>query len=538
MISIGRWIKTQSQPEFDTLICSQMISDFRNHIYIIYDSSKKRLGLAKDGLISNSKEKATNGSFSLIATIPPLYPEWLGDRLFKEIHNIRFPYVGGAMARGISSAELVIRLAQLGMLGFFGSAGLPLEKVELQIHKINQSLKPDNMSWGANLIYLPFNPVFEENTVNLFIKYKVRRVSASAFMKLTPPVVHYSCKDLYRNSEGKVCRKNYLFAKISRPEVAQHFLSPAPESILSVLVDAGKLTKEEAELAREVPVSEDIIVEADSGGHTDNRPLPSLFPVIVHQRDEIHKQFHYPRPIRIGAAGGLGSPAGIASAFAMGASFVLVGSVHQASIESGLSFDAKNMLTQAEISDVSMTPSADMFELGVKVQVLSRGTMMAVNGNQLYQLYNRYQSIEEIPAALKMKLEKNIFKMTFEEVWSHTREFFNDISPQDILKAENNSKHKMALIFRWYLGNSSKWPIEGKIERRVDYQIWCSPAMGAFNRWVKGSFLNKPEERSIQQIALNLLEGAAQIIKAHQIRTYGFPVSHEAFDYRPKYLEI
>ena len=36
----------------------------------------------------------------------------------------------------------------------------------------------------------------------------------------------------------------------------------------------------------------------------------------------------------------------------------------------------------------------------------------------------------------------------------------------------------MALVFRWYLGMSSRWAIEGSVERRSDYQIWCGPAQG------------------------------------------------------------
>jgi len=46
----------------------------------------------------------------------------------------------------------------------------------------------------------------------------------------------------------------------------------------------------------------------------------------------------------------------------------------------------------------------------------------------------------------------------------------------------------MALVFRWYLGNGSRWAVEGTPDRVQDYQIWCGPAMGAFNRWVQGSF--------------------------------------------------
>ena len=59
----------------------------------------------------------------------------------------------------------------------------------------------------------------------------------------------------------------------------------------------------------------------------------------------------------------------------------------------------------------------------------------------------------------------------------------------------------MALLFRAYLGQSSKWAIHGVPERKLDYQIWCGPAMGAFNDWVKGSFLEDPSRRSVAQMA-------------------------------------
>jgi hypothetical protein len=94
----------------------------------------------------------------------------------------------------------------------------------------------------------------------------------------------------------------------------------------------------------------------------------------------------------------------------------------------------------------------------------------------------------------------------------------------------------MALVFRSYLGKSSKWSISGDSDRRIDYQIWCGPAMGAFNEWAKGSFLAEPERRNVVQIALNLLEGAAVATRAQQLRSAGVPVPQQAFAFRPRPL--
>ncbi|MEO1337715.1 MAG: 2-nitropropane dioxygenase, partial [Myxococcota bacterium] len=67
-------------------------------------------------------------------------------------------------------------------------------------------------------------------------------------------------------------------------------------------------------------------------------------------------------------------------------------------------------------------------------------------------------------------------------------------------------------------------------------QLWCGPAMGGFNRWAKGSFLEQPERRTVVQIARNLLEGAATISRIHQARAVGVPLARACFEYRPRPL--
>src|SRR5262249_49890002 len=186
-------------------------------------------------------------------------------------------------------------------------------------------------------------------------------------------------------------------AKVSRPEVARLFMSPAPADMLGALRASGALTAVEADLAARVPIATDVTVEADSGGHTDNRPLGVLLPVILAVRDDIEADLGTPGAIRVGAAGGLGTPAAIAAAFALGAAYVMTGSVNQAAVESGVSADAKRMLAEADVADVAMAAAADMFELGVKLQVLRRGTLFAARANRLYEIYRAHESLEQVP---------------------------------------------------------------------------------------------------------------------------------------------
>jgi PfaD family protein len=327
-----------------------------------------------------------------------------------------------------------------------------------------------------------------------------------------------------------------VLAKLSRPEVARRFLRPAPFEMLRALVDQGALSADEAALASRLPVAEDVTAEADSGGHTDHRPLSVLLPEIVRVRDAVAAEHAYTRPIRVGAAGGLGTPAAVAAAFALGADYVLTGSINQAAVESGLSEAGKAMLAAADMADVAVAPAADMFELGITVQVLGRGTMFAPRARRLWDLYSRCESLEAIPAAERARLEAEVLGASLDEIWEETRAFWTRRDPGQIERAAREPRHRMALVFRWYLGNSSRWAIAGTPARRLDYQIWCGPAMGAFNAWTAGSFLAEAKKRNVVQIALNLLEGATQVTRARQLATAGLRVPAEAFRFQPRPL--
>ena len=91
-------------------------------------------------------------------------------------------------------------------------------------------------------------------------------------------------------------------------------------------------------------------------------------------RDRVAAQRQYDRPLRVGLAGGIATPAAAAAAFAMGAAYVLTGSINQACVEAGTSDAVREMLAQAAQADVTMAPAAAMFEIGVTVPVLNRGT--------------------------------------------------------------------------------------------------------------------------------------------------------------------
>lgn len=524
------WRAGPSAASFDPAGIAAACAEPRRSLHVLRDPGTRRHGVGLDGGLGSG------GGYEVLGVLPPLFPEWLGNRGFAELHGTRFPYIAGAMANGIASTALVVAMANHGCLGFFGAAGLSPGRVEAAVDGLARELDPRRLPWGANLIHSPNEPQLEETVAELFLRRGVRCVEASAYLALTPAIVRYAATGLERGPDGRIRRRNRVIAKISREEVARQFLAPMPVAMLDALVTRGALTRAEAELAATLPIAEDLTCEADSGGHTDNRPLTALLPSIQRLRDELVAAHGYRQAIRIGAAGGLGTPGALAAAFALGADYVQTGSVNQACVESGLHPDARAMLATAAMTDVVMAPAADMFEMGVEVQVLSRGSLFAIRARKLYEAYRAHKSLEDIPATERARIEKDILRQDIGDAWASTRAFWMGRDPAQVERAERDPKHRMALVFRSYLGLSSRWAIDGVADRAVDYQVWCGPAMGAFNSWVRGSFLEAPSRREAGQVAMNLLEGAAAITRAQQLRSYGVPVPAAAFDFRPRLL--
>ena len=467
--------------------------------------------------------------------VAPCPLERLGSPDFCRDHGLRYPYVGGSMAKGISSIAMAKAFGEAGMLGFYGAAGMPLEEVMTAIDELQSAGTP--FPFGINLIHSPNEADLEQALVELYLKRGIHLIEASAFLDLTLPVVRYRIHGIHRDGSGKIITPNRIVAKISREEIAAKFFAPPPERFLRELVGSGTITPEQAQWAAQVPMAQDVTVEADSGGHTDNRPAISLFPSILALKDKIQAQYRYQQELRVGLGGGIATPASAAAAFAMGAAYLVTGTVNQACVESGTCDEVRQMLAETRQADITMAPSADMFEMGVNVQVLKRGTMFSMRAARLYELYRSHGSIDEIPAEERQKLEKSIFRATLESVWEQTRAYFSVRDPRQVEKALQNPKHKMALVFRWYLGQSPVWANKGETSRKIDYQIWCGPAMGAFNEWTRGSFLEVPANRKVITVALNLLLGAAYLLRANQLPIQGVRLDAEALSFAPLEIE-
>jgi PfaD family protein len=475
---------------------------------------------------------APGREFPRLAAFVPACPiERLGDPGFLKDLGLRYPYVAGAMAGGISSVEMIVALADAGMLGVFGAGGLTAAEVETAVDRALAEC--GTRPFAFNLIHSPNEPALEAAVADLYLRKGVRLVEASAYLDLTLPLVRYRVKGIHRDQSGGIVAPNRIIAKASRTEVATKFFSPPPERLLRELVASGEITEEQAGLAARIPMAQDLTAEADSGGHTDNRPALALIPTMLALRDRMQARYKYPERLRVGAAGGISTPASALAAFSMGAAYILTGSINQCSVEAGTSDAVREMLAKAGQADVIMAPAADMFEMGVKVQVLKWGTMFPMRAARLYELYRTRVGIDDIPPEDRADLEKNLFKADLDTIWSETRKYFEVRDRNELGRAEADPKHKMALVFRWYLGQTARWAAAGDPDRRIDYQIYCGPAMGAFNEWVKGSYLEASGARRVVDMALNLLYGAAVLMRLGYLRAQGVEIQVESSRIRP-----
>ncbi len=438
----------------------------------------------------------------------PLPGARLGSAEFRRDHGVRLSYAAGGMYRAVASGDLVALMARAGLLSFFGSGGLEPAEVESQLRLLRDRVGPDAPA-GVNVL-----PVRDDKVLEIVRRLGFTRVEAAAYVEPTPALCAYRAGGLSRGADGAVRRGNLVMAKLSRIEVAERFLSPPPQAMLDALVSQAAITPEQAALAARLPLADDICAEADSAGHTDKRSPLVLLPAIQAVRQRLAASFPACAEVRIGAAGGIGTPEAAAAMFLMGADFVLTGSINQCTAEAGTSGLVKDMLQAMTVHDTAYAPSGDFFEMGAQIQVLRRGVFFPVRAARLFELYQRHERVEDIDAPTRRRVE-GWFGRDFDAVW---RDCLDYHPADEIARAEANPKHRIALIFRWYFGQSVRHAMAGRQEHRTDFQIHTGPAMGAFNAWVEGTALADWRNRHADDLALRLMAGAEAVFERCRAR--------------------
>jgi trans-AT polyketide synthase/acyltransferase/oxidoreductase domain-containing protein len=432
----------------------------------------------------------------------------LGSAEFKRDHRVKLAYIVGAADHGVTSADLVARCSRSGVLAFFGTRGLSLEQAEAGLKRLRTELRGGE-PFGVGIRSDVTKPERDRGLIDLCLDHGVQDVEARGFLRITPELVRYrfhgrTLGDHHRTDDRR------LIARVSHTDAARAFMSPAPERLLSRLVSTGEISKDAAALARTEPMAWDVCVEADCSGPTDMGAALALLPAIIQLRDAMGSQFA--RRIRVGLAGGIGEPAAAAAAFTMGADFVITGSINQCTREAATSEAVKEMLESADVHDTAYAPAGDLFEFGSRARVLKKGVFFPARAEKLFNLYVSHESIEEIPASLRVQIEQPYFGQSFDSLWSEIHQDLARTNQTELVKAEQSPKVRLALVFRRYFDLCTRFALDGSAEQRVNYQVPCSPAMGACNRWLQDGPYSSWRDRHAETIAEMIMTETASLL--------------------------
>jgi len=432
----------------------------------------------------------------------------LGSKHFLKHHQVKYPYVVGSMGQGISSEKLVIKMANSGFLAFLGSEGLDINEVETLITSCKAALQTEQ-SYGINFHYLPGHEKHQKQLIDLCIEHKVPCLEVSGLDHISLELIKYRAKGLKRSND-QILIQNKIFLKTSKPEIASMFMQSAPLHILDKLLSEKDITPDEHFMAQTVPVVDDICVTGAGAWKTDQANLLVKLPEIIRLRDQRRNSLSH--PVRVGCGGGIGTPESVAAVFMLGADFILTGSINQCTVEANTSKHTKKILSELSSEDTCYVPDGDMLESSSAVQVVRKGLYFPARAQKLYDLYRLHNSLDEISLHDKKQVEKHFFNRSFESIF---QELIDTENSQEIKKANENRKYKMAKIFKWYFKYTQKLSLDGKQQEQDNYQIYCGPALGAFNQWVSGSSLAHWQNRYVDEIAIKLLNAASDFINSH-----------------------
>jgi trans-AT polyketide synthase, acyltransferase and oxidoreductase domains len=220
--------------------------------------------------------------------------------------------------------------------------------------------------------------------------------------------------------------------------------------------------------------------------------------------------------VHVGASGGIGSPEAVAAAFVLGADFVLTGSINQCTTEAGTSDAVKELLAGLEVQDVAPAPFADGFEIGLQATVVKRGGFFAARASKLQGLWRDHDGLGDLSPEDREHVESALLHRSLADALAVTREREDSardaVHPPGPVAPGARDKQEAARAFRAYHHDGFAAALRGDPDRRVDWLVYCGPAMGAANRWLRGTALASWRERRVGDLAQRLMDEAAALI--------------------------
>jgi len=398
-------------------------------------------------------------------------PPKLGSPAFRQAYGLRSAYIAGSSMPGTRGAPFVQASRKAGLLSFLD---LPAPK---DLAGALDRIGPDaGVSFG---ICVRRESPREESTVDLALERGVQCLEAVGYEVPTPALLRF-------RFEGTAVPR-LLMAQVSSLRSAKRFLESPTEGQNG---DRGAGSR--------FPIASDLCVVPDSTGSGD---LATLLPAVRRLADEAQRSLDGP-PLRVGAGGALGTPEAIASAFLLGADFVQTSAVNLSCSEAALPAETRLRLASLAPGETTSAPAAHGFALGARATVVKKGSLFAPRAQKLYEIFRFYDSLEDIPPALRTKLKTKFFKCPLAEVWESLRQRL----PEEFKSPD--PKQKMALVFIEYLHQTLRWTLEGNPDEAAQAHIPCDEALPAFNHRVAGAGVADPSARTLAAVAEWLMEEA------------------------------
>ncbi|TDC20150.1 acyltransferase domain-containing protein [Streptomyces sp. 8K308] len=462
----------------------------------------------------------TTASTPIPATAPTVAPsatpgERLGSAAFRAAHGTRLAYAVGGTAEAAAGPALVSRAAGAGVLGYLDTARLDLGRATAEIERLGATL-PAGAPWGVNVPHTPETPGRTEALLAATLRLGVPRIEVAGFTTPTRALVRQRLSGLHPGPDGRPRPARLLMARVGGVEAARAFLAPPPPGIVTWLRERGLITRAEAELAPGLPMADDLCAEDDRGGG-----LWALLPTLRRMRARAAGELPAAAGVRLGAAGGLGAPEAVAAAFALGADFVVTGSVNHCTAEADTSELVKDMLAAAGPGDFATAPDATLFEAGARQRVLRRGVFHPARAHRLHDLHLHHDDLSELAPADRERLERQLFRKDLDEVWHEVAADPDRWGSAVLARAEGSPRLRMALVFRWYLADSALRARRGDPAERLNFRVPCGPALGAFNETVRDTALADWRARHADGVARLLMDGAAGALRDHLVGAPG-----------------
>ncbi|MFP6684701.1 MAG: 2-nitropropane dioxygenase, partial [Polyangiaceae bacterium] len=84
--SMGTWAAGPQPPSFTGEAILAVAHEVRSPAHVVLDPQRGRVGVSLSGKMLRPDQVNGKPTYPLLAVLPPLYTEWLGDRSFCEVH--------------------------------------------------------------------------------------------------------------------------------------------------------------------------------------------------------------------------------------------------------------------------------------------------------------------------------------------------------------------------------------------------------------------------------------------------------------------